>query len=633
MLLLALVVAAALRFWALGDIPPGLYRDEAANGLDAQAVLNGELDGQSPLYFSANNGREPFYVYLTTLPVLFLGNTTLAVRLAAAVVGTLTTLAAYKLAAVWFDRRIGLLTAWLWAITLWSIHLSRIGFRPILLPLMMSLTVWLATNAYRGRWPDKRNNWLWLLSGAVYGLSFYTYLPVRFTPLILLLFLIYLLLTNRGKPLWPGLSFAALGTIITLFPLAIVAFQQPELVLGRPGQVSIFNQAVNDGSPLGALANNLLATLAMFLVKGDTIVRHNPPGRPIFDLFLIIPFLIGLVWCVRNWWRPPAMALLIWVVVMLGPTILAEDAPHFLRSVGVLPALLIFPALGLSQIWSWTKLPSRLGLALVILLTAASLAMSVNDYFIKYGRDDTTAFWFEAAARDLAEKLNKESGMVLIDQRYFEGWPSVSFLLNKEVEVESFDPQDLKPGQLTPPLTIYSWPHEYREKVAGAVIVPALVSGESGGLAQGDLDPEPYTLFIRDAVSRPDNPPVLANFDNGLQLRDAQTTLIDDRLIEVNLLWSTENFIDQPLVVFVHITKNGDLIGQSDDQPGQGTWPTYLWRPGLIISDQHSIELSEEFDKTQHQVYVGLYDTNTRDRIMVLDAGGRPVSDNWLIQP
>ncbi len=66
-ILLALITAATLRFWQLGDIPPGLYRDEAFNGLDALDVINGERDGQSPFYFSANNGREPLYIYLTSL--------------------------------------------------------------------------------------------------------------------------------------------------------------------------------------------------------------------------------------------------------------------------------------------------------------------------------------------------------------------------------------------------------------------------------------------------------------------------------------------------------------------------------------------------------------------------------------
>ena len=58
MLLLVVGLAAGLRLYHLGEWPPGPYRDEAYNGLDALGVLRGEL----ALFFPANNGREPLAV-------------------------------------------------------------------------------------------------------------------------------------------------------------------------------------------------------------------------------------------------------------------------------------------------------------------------------------------------------------------------------------------------------------------------------------------------------------------------------------------------------------------------------------------------------------------------------------------
>ncbi|MFQ5419862.1 MAG: hypothetical protein ACE5EY_05815, partial [Anaerolineae bacterium] len=63
LLLIVLFTAVLFRFWQLGNWPPGLYRDEAFNGLDALGVLH----GRHPLFFTANNGREPAYIYLTAL--------------------------------------------------------------------------------------------------------------------------------------------------------------------------------------------------------------------------------------------------------------------------------------------------------------------------------------------------------------------------------------------------------------------------------------------------------------------------------------------------------------------------------------------------------------------------------------
>src|SRR5690606_36021024 len=76
-----LLLAAALRFWQLGEWPPGLYRDEAFNGLDA-------LSGRYPVFYPANNGREAGYIYLTAVSVALFGPTTLALRLPAALIGS-----------------------------------------------------------------------------------------------------------------------------------------------------------------------------------------------------------------------------------------------------------------------------------------------------------------------------------------------------------------------------------------------------------------------------------------------------------------------------------------------------------------------------------------------------------------
>ncbi|MCZ7673219.1 MAG: glycosyltransferase family 39 protein [Chloroflexi bacterium] len=280
-LLLVLVTAVFLRFWQVGAAPPGLYHDEAYNGLDAARVL---VEGPS-LYFAANNGREPAYIWLTALAVAAVGQTALAVRLAAAVVGSLTLIPVYLLAKSWFDVRVGLFAAWLWAITLWPVHLSRIGLRAILLVPLLALTFWLGTLAFR-----RQKSWLWLLAGAAYGLSFYTYLAARFTPLLLALLLLFLLWRGVDKRLWPGVVWFGLATAVVLLPLALFFWQNPDLLLGRTGQVSILSPAINGGDVWGTLWRQTGAALGMFLWRGDAILRHNPAGRPVFDLFMAAPF-------------------------------------------------------------------------------------------------------------------------------------------------------------------------------------------------------------------------------------------------------------------------------------------------------------------------------------------------------
>jgi len=79
-----MLLAGALRLTALGAAPPGLYHDEAFNGIDALGVLAGDR----PIYFTANHGREPVYIYLVSIAVGVFGRTPFAVRLPAAIIGT-----------------------------------------------------------------------------------------------------------------------------------------------------------------------------------------------------------------------------------------------------------------------------------------------------------------------------------------------------------------------------------------------------------------------------------------------------------------------------------------------------------------------------------------------------------------
>ena len=97
-----LLLAAFLRFWQLDTLPPGLYHDEAYNGLDALSLLDGKTfpqfyegwelyaadahaqrtaeETRYPLFFEGNYGREPLHVYLMALSVSLFGATPFALR-------------------------------------------------------------------------------------------------------------------------------------------------------------------------------------------------------------------------------------------------------------------------------------------------------------------------------------------------------------------------------------------------------------------------------------------------------------------------------------------------------------------------------------------------------------------------
>jgi 4-amino-4-deoxy-L-arabinose transferase-like glycosyltransferase len=638
----ATALAVALRVFALGEIPPGLYHDEAFNGLDALDVLA----GQWPLYFAANHGREPLFIYLVAATVGLLGRTPGALRLAAAISGTLTIPATYLMVRAWFNRRVGLLSATILAVTLWHVHLSRIGFRAVTLPLATALTLWLGARAYRScRWRD------WLLAGASYGLCFYTYLPIRSTPIVLAAFAFYLLLKGQAGRLWPGAARFATGALLVLAPLVIYATGHWGVVIGRPGNVSVFNPLVNGGDPWGTLGRQLIGTLGMFFVRGDTIPRHNPPGRPVFDPLLGAAMVWGLVQAVLRARREIAPVFtLIWVGLMLVPTWLAEDAPHFLRAVGVLPLLVIFPALGLDAAMTWLARRGQRGWATAIAcaVLAVSLSATVRDYFARYGADPQTAYAFEDAALDLAAEANcfvgagwdgsglvaRESSpklgrQVYVDNRLWDEWAAIPFLVRGTRGVTRL-PAEPKPSSIDATLLLL-WPYEGVERYQDLLPRDVTIEAYAGPLTLGDLEDVPYVAYIAYAaelrVKRPDSH--LARFGEQIALTN-YVIEADAQKWQVRLEWEALAPPAENYAVFLHLRDGERLVAQDDGEPADGLYPTRLWRSGDVIVDTRVLELPGEWEN-EPRLAIGLYLWPTMERLEVATASGKPLGDEFVL--
>jgi len=625
-LLLALLVAALLRFWQLDQFPAGLFRDEAFNGLDALKVLK----GNHALFFPANNGREPLYIYLTAVAVSIWGQTTFAVRVAAAFAGTLMTVTIYLLAKSWFGWRTGILAAWIWAITLWPVHLSRVGLRTILIVPVLTLTFWLATEAYR-----RQKAWLWGVAGMVYGLGFYTYLAFRFTPALLLLVVLYLLLLGRRDRLWPGVLWFAAASLIVILPMVFLILNQPDLFFGRSGQVSILHPDVYEDSVVKTLFNNIFASLGMFLWRGDSILRHNPAGRPVFDPLIVIPFLMGFLYCLRNWHKPPAMIVLLWLFVMLGPTILAADAPHFLRASAALPAAVLVPAIGLAMIWQWLKIPSWAGTFVVACLLSGSLLWTVRDYRA-YSTDPQVAFAFESAATELAGRLNSEGAEtdVYLDDRLWTSWPSLSFLVTDDERIVKYLSVEDLPEKVMEPSAIYAWPYDSLDFIPEILEPSLLLTVKDGPLTRGDLEDKAYPLYVRYGIESPlvVDPGSLASFADQVFLRMVDVVQLDPETLQVDIYWEAEEIMDDDLVAFVHVAGPQGLIGQDDTPLANGRWPGAWWQPGIILEESRTINLSEPFDSRQHDIDLGLYRASSGERLQVIDfATGQDLGTAWTI--
>ena len=107
LVVILVLVGFFLRVWKITEIPPGLWFDEAINGLDALNILS---SGETPIFFQYQiYPREPLYVYLIVPFVWLFGPEPWSIRLASVAAGTITLSIAWLFFREWFDKRTALM--------------------------------------------------------------------------------------------------------------------------------------------------------------------------------------------------------------------------------------------------------------------------------------------------------------------------------------------------------------------------------------------------------------------------------------------------------------------------------------------------------------------------------------------
>ena len=635
------LVAAALRFYALDRWPPGLYHDEAHNGLDALRVLAGER----PVFFEANNGREPLYIYIVAAAVAALGRSPGAIRVVSAILGTLTIPATYLMARELLGRRVAVWAAALAATTFWTLNLSRIGFRAVSLPLVSALAIWSLTRALRrGVW------WDWLAAGLFVGLSLYTYLAARFALLIWALVAGYALFVRRPRAAWPKVALFAAAALAVAAPLLAYAGGHPDAFLRRAGQLSVWSPEISGGDPWGTLARHALKTAGMFFVRGDFIPRHNLPYRPVFDPLMGAFFLVGAAWCALRR-RPAHWFALGWVGIMALPTVLAEDAPHFLRAVGVLPVLFLLPALGLERGYAFLRQRRAGGLAAVALglLLAISAAWTVRDYG-RHVRSEAAYYNLEAGATEAAAEINRFLGRgwegsglraaagearlgarVYVERRLWDGWTALPFLAPQDGVALWSAAEMPQPDAAASDVLLLAWPYgDYRQALS---LLPsnALIRVAEGSRERGDLEQESRLLYVAfQAEARPDVD-TWARFEQSIALVRYECDLVAPDALRLRLYWQALEAAGEPLTVFVHVRRGEAMLGQEDAPAARGYYPTEAWRAGDVVVDERRIQLGVPYDPAQDVIWVGLYRYPSLERLLATDDLGQPLGDHVII--
>jgi hypothetical protein len=75
--------------------------------------------------------------------------------------------------------------------------------------------------------------------------------------------------------------------------------------------------------------------------------------------------------------------------------------------------------------------------------------------------------------------------------------------------------------------------------------------------------------------------------------------------------------------VFIHLLDEGGQVrGQKDNPPVNGSYPTPLWVPGEIVVDEYTILVQPDAPPGTYVIEAGMYDPANLQRLPVLDPTG-----------
>ncbi len=624
------VIAATMRFYRLDSVPAGLHFDEAFNGLDSLALLQLPLNDW-PIFFEGNSGRESLYVWLSGFAHALLGPSIWTARFVAALSGTLLTPAlawlGWQTAPMLGVRRRQQFSLWCATVILallWSQIFSRFGVRAILFVVVQTL-LWAALWRAWQRPPPALG--AWLIAGLLAGLSLYTYLPARLLPLVLLPLLASAVFAHfkRLKQHFPGIACGISVALLVIAPLTVFFLQNQFAFSNRIEQVAVLESR--------AVLSNLSAALGMFVASGDLSTHNNLSARPALDPLLALPFLIGVGLTLFRFWKLGRIFLIAGMFTQLLPTVMSTNAPNFLRSIGVLPFIALFTALGAEYIVQFLERlrsgASRPAQFIVWAVFVASVVLTNWLYFGVWASTPELFYDFDEGFAKLARQIvDEREAAIYVNTHGGVRHPAVFYLLTQyDARARFYDGEECLPVAVTGTVRHFYLANEkFRSRLQPGSYYPQ-ASPQSTVIF--DRSGKPWLAETRNAAGAPAVFPKMRQHEvkmaDGISL--AGYSISQDRLqaghpLRLQLYWQARERPSADYTTFIHLVQleedgSTTRVAGFDRRPGDGNCQTIHWLPGETIIDDAVLHLPADLPKSELFLAIGFYSVSDGRRLPV----------------
>jgi len=409
---LIIVLAGFLRIWNLNNVPYGFNADEAAFGYNAYSLLETGHDehGQFfPVNFKSFADYKPgLFVYLVLPFVKLIGLNIWAVRLPAALIGTLAVFIMMLLVRDLFEQKrlinpLSLIAGFFLAVSPWHLHFARGGWEAGVATTFFLIGIWFFVKSIRYRFS------FIVVSAFFFILSIYAYHTTRLIAPLMVIGLVILYWSQVFKKAnlkW--LLISVIGGFAILIPFIIDFFGPAGL--SRFAGVGIFSDSgpfwwVNelrgqhpDHWALGVrlLHNRFVAYGLVFIknwlshfngnflfVLGDLIERSKVPGMGQMYLFDIPFVLFGFYFLFLK--RPKYWQLIIfWLLLAPVAAAMTYQSPSALRANNMVVPMVIVSAYGFLNIIEWFKGRVKALRVIFYIVLLVFIPLSIGRYLYQY---------------------------------------------------------------------------------------------------------------------------------------------------------------------------------------------------------------------------------------------------------
>jgi mannosyltransferase len=670
LIFIVLLLAAALRFYRLDG--QSLWADEG-NSVALAGRSLAEIT-----YGAAYDIHPPLYYYLLHFWVWPFGTSEFAVRSLSAVIGILLVGLTFLIGRRLFDPWVGLVAAFLSAISPFQVYYSQEARMYILLAALSALSVYFflrfveAETAETGR-QQSLSLWAGFYILATV-LALYTHYSFPFVLLVEnLVYAFWLIVEARrggergrrsagrvgakrrietkrwGSVLRRALRWAALQLAVVFFflPWLPTAYRQVTTwpsphqaysllpTLAEVYRLLCLGLSVETSETVGALI-----LFAFFILAGSFPAANEAGDQPASSL-QALPRLLryGLVvlWAAL----PTALVFALGLFRETHLKFLLVSSPPF----GLLVSLGVVNTWRIASDWRAGLSRSELGqpaARIVVLLLVAFLLVASGQSLLNYYHDPRYA---RDDYRGLARYVAATAG------------PNDAILLNAPGQEEIFGyyyQGDLPvyPLPQQRPLD----PEQTRRELEAIVsqhakifaVLWATDESDPGRFVEGWLDERTYKALdtwygnVRLAIYAVPQAgpatemahPLSASLGDkvmflGYSLLSREVYAGD--ILQLTLFWQALTALDERYVVFIHVLDaEGHIVGQRDTEPGGGAMLTTTWPPGQTIADNYGVLISHGTPPGEYRVQVGMYALDSGMRLPIRRAGQSP-SDSLVL--